>query len=140
MKKISILLIITFLSGKIFSQNMYACFENDNKKNLKISVFFDQNNKAKFVKYKGQEETISLYFQKRRTEKNDGGHPAYYWFETYVEKYRGAITGTYTFTNTGTHGLDVNFKRKRDGKEFYFQIIEGSQDEDNFTFRTTPCF
>ena len=107
---------------------------------MKISVYFDKNNRAKFVKYKGQEETISLYFLKKGSEKNEGGIPAYYWFETYVEKYRGKITGTYTFTNAGTHALDVNFKRKKDGKEFYFQIIEGSQDEDNSTFRTKPCF
>ena len=37
--------------------------------------------------------------------------------ETYLEKYREKITGTYTFTNAGTHGLDVTYVRKKDGKE-----------------------
>jgi len=140
MKKAYIFLFFTFFLTEAFSQNMFACFENDNNPELKISVYFDKNNKAKYVKYKGQNETMSLYYTKRETMNNDGGHPSVYWAEIYVEKYRDKITGTYTFTNAGTRGLDVTFKRKKDGKEFYFSIIEGSQDSDNSTFNSRPCF
>ena len=125
MKKVVTLLFLTLCLTKSYSQNMFACFEND---------------KAKFVKYKGQNETIPLFYSKRETTNNDGGIPAVYWAEIYTEKYRGKVTGTYTFTNAGTHGLDVTFKRKKDGKEFYFAIIEGSQDSDNSTYSSQPCF
>ena len=50
------------------------------------------------------------------------------------------VTGTYTFTNAGSHGLDVTFTRKKDNKEFYFSIIEGSQDPDDGTYRKSPCW
>ena len=140
MKKVVTLLFLTLCLTKSYSQNMFACFENDKKPDLKISVYFDKNDKAKFVKYKGQNETIPLFYSKRETTNNDGGIPAVYWAEIYTEKYRGKVTGTYTFTNAGTHGLDVTFKRKKDGKEFYFAIIEGSQDSDNSTYSSQPCF
>lgn len=140
MKKMILLLIVSFLATKIYSQNMFACFQNNKKPELQISVFFDKNNKAKYIKYKGQNETIPLFYSKIEKTNNDGGHPAVYWAETYVEKYRGKVTGTYIFTNAGTYGLDVTYKRKKDGKEFYFYILEGSQDIDNSTFRSTPCF
>ena len=134
----------------------YVCFENDENPDLKISVCFDKNirgryfdkiMKAQSVKYKGQEESIPLFFQKRHVSEN-GGVPAFYWADTYNETYQGKVTGTFTFTNTGTHGLDVNFRRKRDGKEFYFQLIESTQiekaqneeHENDYNSKTTPCF
>jgi hypothetical protein len=125
---------------KSFSQKMYACFENDKNKNLQLSVYFDENNKAKYVKYKGYKDVYQLTFLKTERTANEGGHPRYFIANTYVEKNKGVVTGTYTFTNAGTHGLDVTFIRKKDNKEFYFFIIEGSQDSDNAVYRTKPCF
>jgi hypothetical protein len=141
LKKVVITIVLFFgLKHVSYSQDMFACFENDVNKSLRVSVFFDKNNKAKFVKYDGQHETIPLFYSKIHKSKNEGGHPSVYWAETYIEKYRGKITGTYVFTNAGTRGLDVTYTRKRDNKEFYFSIIEGTQDQGNSTFRSTPCF
>lgn len=141
--KISATIIILFSllnAAKTFGQDMYACFVNDENRKLQLSVYFDKNNKAAFVKYKGQTATIPLVYSKIKTTKNSGGIPAVYWAETYNEKYNGVITGQYIFTNAGTRGLDVTYVRKRDGKKFYFSILEGSQDSDNTTFRSRPCF
>jgi hypothetical protein len=138
------------------SEFSYVCFENDENPDLKISVCFDKNirgrqfdriMKAQSIKYKGQEESIPLFFQKRNVSEN-GGIPAFYWADTYNETYQGKVTGTFTFTNAGTYGLDVNFRRKRDGKEFYFQLIESTQIEkaqneehgNDYNSKTTPCF
>lgn len=141
-KTLAILFII--LSTSAFPQNnkMYACFQNDENSNLQISICYNtKTDKYTYVKYKGQDETIPIFFSKKINTKNpDGGHPAYFWAITYTEKYRGKITGIYTFTNAGTHGLDVTYKRKRDGKEFYFFLIEGMQDIDNAQYKSTPCF
>lgn len=139
MRTISLFLFFATFAVNVYSQDMFACFENDIKPNLKISVYFDENNKAKYVKYSGQDETIPLFYLRREKNGSLGGHMVY-WAETYTEKYRGIITGTYTFTNAGTYGLDVTFKRKKDNRKFYFSIIEGSQDSDNSTFRSKPCF
>lgn len=140
-KTISFFIILLTVSFSTYSQDKFACFENDNNNTLQISICFDQNGKAKYVKYNGQNETIPLFFKKtERTENAPGGHPRYWISEIYVEKYRGVVTGTYTFTNAGTHGLDVTFKRKKDNKEFYFSIIEGLQDPNDGTYRSDPCW
>ncbi len=140
MKQALIFLLVTFISYKSFSQNWYACFENDKNTKLKISVYFDKRNKATYVKYKGQKDSASLYFVNREVFKNEGGHPRAYWSETYTEKYNGKVTGTYRFSNVGTFGLDVNFTREKDRKEFYFVIIEGTMDAETNKFPTVPCF
>ena len=140
MKKAFIFLLLVFISCKSYSQNWYACFENDKSSRLKISVCFDKNNKAKYVKYKGQKDSASLYFVNREVFKNEGGHPRAYWSETYTEKYNGKVTGSYRFSNAGTFGLDVNFTREKDGKEFYFVIIEGTMNSETNGFPTSPCF
>jgi hypothetical protein len=137
---ITTFLLLAFATLKLQAQNMYACFENDANKNLQISVYFGKTNKAMYVLYKGQKRTIKIAFVKRENEDNPGGHPRTYWADTYNERLNGKITGTYTFTNAGTHNLDVTYKRKKDKKEFYFKIIEGSMDSDNAVYRSTPCF
>ncbi|MFN0083083.1 MAG: hypothetical protein ACKVOM_11260 [Ferruginibacter sp.] len=130
---------ISFLPAASYSQTRYACFENEKNKNLKISVSFNKDNKALFVKYGGQKDSIRIYYSKIVKSKNDG-IPAYYWAKTYLEKINGMITGEYTFTNAGTYQLDVTYSRKRDNKDFYFSIIEGTQGNDDPPFRLNPCF
>ena len=130
---------ICFLTTSTFSQTKYACFENDKNKNLKISVSFNKNNRALYVKYSRQKDSILIFYSKIIKSKNDG-IPAYYWVETYLEKIKGKIIGEYRFTNAGTYQLDVTYLRKRDNKEFYFSIIEGTEGDDDRPFRLTPCF
>ena len=137
------------------SELLYACFQDYNNPDLKISVcfdknikakYFDKNLKVKFVKHQEQDEVIPLFFQNRQTYDGNGDTEASvqrFWSDTYTEKYRGKITGSFTFTNSGFYGLEVYFIRKRDGKEFHFRRIEGTKDENNengYGFTTTPCF
>ena len=130
---------IWILVATTFSQTKYACFENDKNKKLKISVSFNFKNRALYVKYVGQKDSIRIFYSKIVKSKNDG-IPAYYWAETYLEKIKGKVTGEYTFTNAGTYQLDVTYSRKRDSKEFYFSIIEGTEGYDDPPFRITACF
>ncbi len=138
MKKYIFLFFLVVFGSNLYSQDKFACFQNDKKTELQISVCFDKDYKAKYVKYKGKDETIPLFYSKK--EKSDIGGAKTYWAVTYVEKYRGVITGTYVFTNAGSHGLDVTFKRAKDGKEFYFVIIEELLDTDGETYLNRPCF
>jgi len=122
------------------AQNKYACFQNDVNPNLKISVLFDSKEKVHSVQYYSKKDKTILYYSKTTKTKNTGGHPPVYIAVYYIERYKGKVTGTYIFTNAGTHGSDVTFIRKSDGKEFYFSIIEGSQSNGESTFRNTSCF
>ena len=141
------------------SELLYACFQDYNNPDLKISVCYDKNIKAKsidrnlkvkFIKYRGQDEVIPLFFQNRENYDGTGAEISEssvqrFWSDTYTEKYRGKITGSFTFTNSGFYGLEVYFIRKRDGKEFHFRRIAGTEDESNgnengYSFTTTPCF
>src|ERR1700754_4357252 len=102
-KPILIIAVIFFsLVNCAFAQKTFVCFENDHNKNLKIYVCFNQKNKAIYVKYKGQKDSIPVIYKSRTSEKGqDGGIPAYYWNEVYVEKYNGKVTGEYILTNAG---------------------------------------
>jgi hypothetical protein len=131
---------IVFSIIKASSQNKFACFENDLNKNLKISVSFDKNKRAKFVKYQGQKDSIPIFYSKIIKSKNPGGIPAVYWEEIYLEKYKGKVTGEYTFTNAGTYQLDLTYSRRRDNKEFYFAIIGNTVGNDGQPFRINSCF
>jgi len=131
---------LTVICSKGFSQIKFACFENDKNPELKISVSFDKNERAKFVKYKGQKDSIPLYYSKIIKSENPGGIPAVYWEKIYLEKVNGKVTGEYSFTNAGTYQLDVTYTRKKDKKEFYFQIIESTVSAIDGAFREKPCF
>jgi len=136
--KVKTILLICFASFSFIylkAQNVYSCFQNDKNQNLKISVCFDKNDRAIYVKYKGNEETIPVFYSKKEVTPNNGGHPSAYVFITYIEKYREKVTGKYVFSNAGIGGLDVTYYRAKDNKEFYFSMIPGTarnQDE--------PCF
>lgn len=132
--------LLSLFTYETSAQNKYACFQNDVNTNLKISVLFDAKEKAHSVQYYGKNDKTILFYSKTTKTKNTGGHPPAYKAVYYIEKYKGKITGTYIFTNAGTHGLDVTFIRQSDGKEFYFSLIEGSQSDGDSTFRNTSCF
>jgi hypothetical protein len=138
--KILVLFFSIFFLFKSFGQTTYACFENDKNKKLRLWVSFDGQEKAKYVKYDGQKDSIKLVYSNITKSENPGGIPAVYWAETYLEKYHGKVTGEYTFTNAGTHQLDATYTRKKDNKEFYFQIIETEVDPIFGVHRSKPCF
>ena len=139
MRKSFVVIFIIFTGLKAQSQNRFVCFENDSIKNIRISVCFDKNDKAKYVKYQGQKDSIVIYYKNAHYTKNDG-IPNYYWSKTYIEKYNGRITGEYVFTNAGTYQLDVYYTRKKDGKEFYFKVTEENTSADEFPYRSSPCW
>lgn len=139
MKRITFLLIF-FLVTKLYAQFTYLCFENDKNKKIKLWVSFDKNERASYVKYAGQTDSIKLVYSKIEKTENPGGIPSVYWAETYLEKYQGKITGEYIFTNAGTYQLDITYLRKRDNKEFYFQVIEKEVDTVFGIHRQKPCF
>lgn len=143
MKRLTLFLwlLATVSTYSLRAQSKYACFQNDARPGLQISIGFNGKGKAISVKYKGQRDSIPLTFISRTKEKGpDGGIPAYYWSETYQERFKGKVTGTYIFTNAGTYQLDVTYTRKKDNKDFYFAIIEGTFTENDVPFRSTPCF
>ena len=121
-----LLYFLILFSVKVYSQTSYACFENDKNKKLRLWVSFDKNQKAKYVKYDGQKDSIKLIYSRISKSDNGDGIPAVYWAETYIEKYQGKITGEYTFTNAGTYQLDITYTRKKDNKKFYFQNFSQS--------------
>lgn len=134
------LVLLLFSSASLFAQNRYVCFKNDKNPELQLSVTFNANRKAIAVKYMGQTGMMMLKYVSIKKSPNPGGHPAVYWSETYTEKYKGKTNGTYVFTNAGTHGLDVTYTRKKDGKEFYFMVNESLMNPNGETYREDACF
>lgn len=132
--------LLLFSFTKSYSQTSYACFENDKNKKLKLWVSFDKEDRAQYVKYAGQKDSIRLVYSRMEKSDNPGGIPAVYWSATYAEKFGNKITGEYIFTNAGTYQLDVTYKRVKDKKKFYFQIIDSTYDAINGVFQKTPCF
>jgi hypothetical protein len=134
--KTLLLLTTLILSGTLVNaQKHYICYICDDNSSLQISICFE-NNKATYVKYKGEDETISLYFVKTKYEEG-GAYPTT--TETYVEKYRGETNGTYILTHSGIWDY-VNYTRKSDGKKFNFTIDHESSAAKNGGYRTTPCY
>lgn len=120
--------------SQLTAQKHFKCYVCDDNPSLQISICFE-NEKATYVKYKGQDETISLYFVKSKFEKG-GAYPTT--IDTYVEKYRGETNGTYVLTHSGNWDY-VNYSRKSDGKKFNF-TIDLSLSIKGDTYRTTPCY
>ena len=133
---------LIFITTSSFSQIKYACFENDINKKLRISVGFSENEKARFVKYYGQKDSIPIFYSKiiKVANDNSGGIPAFYWEKIYIEKLNGKVTGKYSFTNAGPYQLDVYYTRKKDNRKFYFTIIEELKGTLEIPFQTNPCF
>jgi hypothetical protein len=139
-KRAHLFFLLLLISTNSFSQTTYACFEYEKNLNLKIPVSFDKEEIPQFVRYAGQKDSIRLKFSKSHWFENSGGIPAYYWSKTYFEIHRGKVTGEYSFTNSGTYGLDVIYTRKKDRRVFYFRIIESFIEGENGVFREKPCF
>lgn len=117
----------------------FFCYKSEDKPGLEISVCFDDaTGKAKYVKYKGQAETIPLAFV---TEEMEGdstvAHPSIN--TIYNEQYKGVITGQYILTHSGIWDY-VKYTRQKDGKVFNFTVDLDASHVNDSTFRTVPCF
>lgn len=124
------------LNNTAIAQKKFACFQNDKKSSLKISVCF-KNDRASYVKYYGQDETIPVFYKSSHSYMEKGAAHGY-WSSVYIEKYRGKVTGRYTITNAGIGGLDLTYIRYKDNKKFYFKLI--SNKSDYSIYQSNPCF
>jgi hypothetical protein len=133
MNKIYLLIVFVFVQTTVFAQKTFKCFTCDSKPNLQFSMCFE-NDKAIYVKYKGQDETMELLFLKTKNPKKEVAT----YIETYNEMYRGAVNGTYTITHSGNYDYVV-YTRKKDGKKFEF-TIDLDRSVINEEYRKTPCY
>lgn len=113
----------------------YICYRNDDKADMMMSISFDEEGKAQAVKYKGQEESIPLFYQREVMEQG-GANPT---IETYyIEMLNGQKNGVYKLTHSGIWDY-AEYTRGKDGKVFNFTIDHDSSVEgDSYTKK--PCF
>ena len=119
----------------VSAQRYFMCFTSDSNPKLGLSVGFDaKTERAIFLKYKGQDETISLIYVKQRFPNK--GYATYE--TTYLEKYKGKTIGTYIFTHSGNWEY-IKYIRKKDNKSFAF-TINNELSIMNGEYRKTPCY
>ena len=113
----------------------FICYISDANANLAISISFDENDNALKVKYKGQEEAMTLSLLKEDMS-TEGAYPTN---EThYSEIYKGKENGTYKLTHSGNWDY-AEYTRSKDGKKFNF-TIDHDLTIGNDGYRTSPCF
>lgn len=136
MKRIlTCILVFCLVRMPVSAQHFFICFTNDLNHKLALSVGFNaKTEKAVFVKYKGQADTIPLSYVKQIFP-----HKGYATYETtYNEKYLGKQTGTYVFTHSGNWDY-IKYIRKKDHKTFNFTIDLDTSMEGK-GYRKTPCY
>ncbi|MFM2223821.1 MAG: hypothetical protein RJA07_23 [Bacteroidota bacterium] len=121
-----------FFSLAAFAEKHYICYNCTTNKKLQICICFENNN-AIWIKYKGQHDSIPLFFVKEITP--NPGYAAYE--QIYTEKYKGKVNGTYLLSHSGIYD-DVVYTRKKDGKKFNFTINFDLTDGGGYL--KTPCF
>jgi hypothetical protein len=70
MKSRSIIFIALFFSLAAFAENHYICYNCTTNKKLQICICFENNN-AIWIKYKGQLDSIPLFFVNRNWSGNE---------------------------------------------------------------------
>ncbi len=113
----------------------FICYNSDANPNLAISISFDKEEKALKVKYKGQEEAMTLSYLKENYLEG-GSYPTIETF--YSEIYDGKENGVYKLTHSGNWDY-AEYTRSKDGKKFKFTIDHDLSIE-NDGYRTSPCF
>ncbi|MBC8756765.1 hypothetical protein H2O64_18975 [Kordia sp. YSTF-M3] len=113
----------------------YICYKNDDKTSMQLSIAFNDEGNALFVKYKGQKGTIPLKNVKEDYEEG-GAYPTITQF--YHEMYEGKKNGVYELTHSGNWDY-ATYTSEKDGEQFKFTIdhettvVAGE-------YRKTPCF
>jgi hypothetical protein len=113
----------------------YICYKNNDEASMQISIAFDVESNALFLKYKGQKDSIPLQNIKEDYQ-GDGAYPTITQF--YDEMYEGKKNGTYELTHSGNWDYAVYRPLKKD-TIFKFTIdhettVVGGE------YRKTPCF
>lgn len=133
MKQLFLSAVLFFSCFAAIAEKHFICYDADNNAAMQISICFE-NEKATYVKYKGQDETISLKFVKRTISKGVANYS-----EVYTESYRGKVNGSYVLTHSGNYDY-VKYTRKKDGKVFNFTINHTNTVSEQGNYRQTPCF
>jgi hypothetical protein len=114
------------------SSNYFICYNENDNKNLKIWIGFNEKSNASKVKYKGMNLEMDLVFVKELNENPDGPYPVL--VEYYNEIYQEKVNGIYKLTKSGNWYYAV-YTRASDNKQFSFTI-----DNESNNFGKTPCF
>ena len=141
MKKTTFLIAVLVFAAlpKVFSQNKYACFQNEVNKKIQLTVVFKKE-KAIAIKYRGQKKAIPLIYSNKEQTENGAGSPSFFWKETYFVKTGKKISGSYTFTNGGAYELQLSYIDKRSNRKNNFVIIPSLAGENFSPYRNAPCF
>ena len=113
----------------------YICYTNNDKPSMQLSVAFNDEGNALFVKYKGQKNSIPL----KNVKEDYAGDSAYPTItQFYDEIFDGKKNGTYELTHSGNWDYAV-YRSIKDEKVFKFTIdheaaVVGGE------YRKTSCF
>lgn len=113
----------------------YICYKNDDKPSMQISIAFDVESNALFVKYKGQKDSIPLQNIKEDFQ-DSGAYPTITQF--YDEIYNGEKNGTYELTHSGNWDY-ATYRNLKSDKVYKF-TIDHDMSVTGDSYRTTPCF
>lgn len=113
----------------------YICYTNDDKSSMELSIAFNSDSNALFVKYKGQEDSIPLENVKEDLQ-SDGAYPTITQF--YDEILNGKKNGTYELTHSGN--WDYATYRPLDGDKVFKFTIDLDATVVNGEYRETACF
>jgi hypothetical protein len=113
----------------------YICYTNDDKSSMELSVAFNDEGNALFVKYKGQKDSIPLQNVKEYFEEG-GAYPTITQF--YDEIYDGNKNGSYELTHSGNWDYAV-YRNLKNDTVFKF-TIDHEATIVNGEYRKTPCF
>lgn len=123
------------LKEKTTTPDHYICYKNDEKPSMQISIAFDEESNALFVKYKGQNDSIPLQNIKEDFQDN-GAYPTITQF--YDEIYKGEKNGTYELTHSGIWDY-ATYRNLKSDKVYKF-TIDHDMTVSGDNYRTTPCF
>jgi len=115
--------------------NHYICYTNDDKPSMQLSIAFNDEGNALFVKYKGQKDSISLKNVKEDYAEG-GAYPTITQF--YDEIYNGSKNGSYELTHSGNWDYVV-YRSLKNEKVFKFTIDHTATIVGGM-YRKTACF
>lgn len=137
---ISFIVILLLTAEGVSAQYKYACFKSESNPATQLMVCF-KNNKALYIKFKGQKRNTSLHYSGTRQTDNTGGSPPFFWTETYTIIRTGRrVSATCIFTNAGAYELELSYINNKTKIKQRFTIIEALAGENFSPYRNTPCF
>jgi len=113
----------------------YICYTSDDGSSMQLSIAFNDDGNALFVKYKGQKDSIPLLNIKEDYQ-GDGAYPTITQF--YDEMIDGKKNGSYELTHSGNWDY-ATYRPVQKDTMFKF-TIHHEMTVVNGAYRKTPCF